>query len=438
MVAPSVLPGRAFQRVDRVSRCLVHWRAADLTINPLTGQVASFARASLAGSSQDQLGGLRKTVHSQPRFGFLDEDADGIYESPHLLLERSRTQLPENADLETDSTGYVASAATLARDATGTRAPSGLASLKVTTTNAIGSGVFIRKRDGTRMAAAATTIYTGGVWIYLPAGHPAIGKTLKLQYDWYNSTPALISSSTSTARTLVAGINRISFNAGSPAATVTVDMLVATDVAEGVFDFWVDLPSFETGEWPSTAMPTNTDVGGLTRADEDFAIPTLFNPPAIGQEMTFYIEFSPLWPRTGTLLVAPGLFAQGGAGSYGTDGKCVLDLLRETASGTLISRLNVNEAGSTQTGSIAVPTTGRIKALVQLRASGESHLVHLEVNGVTGADSATRLMAGTSWRANELRVGVRANAGAERGDFMVNVVKAAYGRYTADQIAQLF
>jgi hypothetical protein len=436
MVAPSVLPGRAFQRVDRVSRCLVHWRAGDLTINPLTGQVASFARASLAGSSQDQLGGLRKTVHSQPRFGFLDEDADGIYESPHLLLERSRTQLPENADLETDSTGYVASAATLARDATGTRALSGLASLKVTTTNAIGSGVFIRKRDGTRMAAAATTIYTGGVWIYLPAGHPAIGKTLKLQYDWYNVTPALISSSTSAAKVLVAGINRLTFTATSPAATVTVDMLVATDVAEGVFDFWIDLPSFEAGEWATSALPSNTDVGGLVRSAEDFIITTAYNPPAIGQEMTIYAEFTPLWPRTGTVTGNPGLLTQGGIGTFAVDGKSCIDLIRDSATATLQARLSVNEAGSAGS-TVAIPTSGRVRALVQVRASNESHLVRLEVNDVVGSDSATRLLAGTTWRLNELRPGNRGN-GTDVGDAMFNVVKIAYGRYTAEQMRQLF
>jgi hypothetical protein len=437
MVAPSVLPGRAFQRVDRVSRCLVHWRASDLSINPLSGQVASFARASLAGSSQDQLGGLRKTVHSQPRFGFLDEDADGLYESPHLLLERSRAQLPENADLEGDATGYVAAAAAITRDATGTRAPSGLASLKVTTTNAASSGVFIRKRDGTRMAAAAATIYTGAVWIYLPAGHPAIGKTLKLQYDWYNVTPAFISSSTSTAKVLVAGINRLAFTATSPAATVTVDMLVATDVIEGIFDFWIDLPSFEAGEWATSAMPTNSDVGGLVRTAEDFIITTAYNPPMIGQEMTIYTEFTPLWPRTGTIAATnPGILTQGGIGTFAVDGKSCIDLIRDTGTATLQARISVNEAGAVGS-AVAIPAAGRVRALIQVRASNESHLVRLEVNDVVGSDSATRLLAGTTWRANELRPGNRGN-GTDVGDIMLNVVKTAYGRYTAEQMRQLF
>ncbi len=423
MIAPSVLPGRAYQRIDRVSRCLVHWRAADLSLTPLTGQPATFTRTTLAGSSQDTRGFLRRSVHSQPRFGYLDEDGDGVYESPHLLLESGRTQLVENADLEADAVGWVAAASTIARDATGTRAPSGLASLKVTTTNATGSGVFVRKRDGTRMTAAATTMYTGSVWIYLPAGHPAIGKTIRLQYDWYNVTPALISSSQGTPVALVAGINRLQFTATSPAATVTVDLLVATDSAEGVFDFWVDCPQFEAGESASSATPTNSDVGGLVRA-------------AVGQELTIYQECSPVWPRTGTVATAHGVFVLGGIGAAAADGKTTVQIYREVATATLAAQLEVNGSVAAAS-SLSIPTTGRLKLLAQLRASGESHVLHFELNGVAATDSATRLVAGTSWRTSEFRPAARTNDPALR-QLMLHSFKIAAGRFTADQMAQLF
>ena len=98
MVAPSVLPGRAFQRVDRVSRLLFHWTAKDLSLIARTGQVPTFSRAA-AAAAMDRLGVGRVAVHSQPRFNSVDLDGDLINESAELVLEGARTQLvadPEN------------------------------------------------------------------------------------------------------------------------------------------------------------------------------------------------------------------------------------------------------------------------------------------------------------------------------------------------------
>lgn len=91
MIAPSVLPGRAFQRIDRVSRCLFHWRAADFSLDALTGQAATFARASAGGAAVGRNNLIRMPVHSQPRFQMEDLDGDGVRETPTLLLEAGRT-----------------------------------------------------------------------------------------------------------------------------------------------------------------------------------------------------------------------------------------------------------------------------------------------------------------------------------------------------------
>jgi hypothetical protein len=98
MVAPSVLPGRAFKRVDRVSRLLFHYRAADLGIKPLTGQTPAFSRAS-RGSMVDSFGVGSSAVHSQPRFDMLDLESAGFRKNAGLVFEGARTQLvtdPEN------------------------------------------------------------------------------------------------------------------------------------------------------------------------------------------------------------------------------------------------------------------------------------------------------------------------------------------------------
>ena len=93
MVAPTVLPGRSFQRIDRVSRLLFHWRARDCSLTPVTSETPAFARASAGGAVVDRNGFLSIPVHSQPRFDLLDLDADGVRESPALLLEDTQTFL---------------------------------------------------------------------------------------------------------------------------------------------------------------------------------------------------------------------------------------------------------------------------------------------------------------------------------------------------------
>lgn len=93
MVAPTVLPGRSFQRIDRVSRLLFHWRARDCSLTPVTGEAPTFARASAGGAVVDRNGLLSIPVHSQPRFDLLDLNSDSVRESPALLLEDTQTFL---------------------------------------------------------------------------------------------------------------------------------------------------------------------------------------------------------------------------------------------------------------------------------------------------------------------------------------------------------
>ena len=88
--------GRPFSRLARASRLLFSWRAADLgvpSLDALTGQTATFVRASAGGAVLDRNGRLRTPVHSQPRFEMVDLDGDGVRETPAVLLERAATNL---------------------------------------------------------------------------------------------------------------------------------------------------------------------------------------------------------------------------------------------------------------------------------------------------------------------------------------------------------
>lgn len=91
MPAPSVLPGRANQRINRVSRLLFHWRAADLSLTPITGEAPTFVRATGGGMVADANGRLHDVAQYQPRFEMVDLDGDGVRETPGAVLEQQRT-----------------------------------------------------------------------------------------------------------------------------------------------------------------------------------------------------------------------------------------------------------------------------------------------------------------------------------------------------------
>jgi hypothetical protein len=101
IIAPKVLPGYVNQRLARRSRLLFHWRAADLSLTPVTGEVPTFARASGGGMVADARGCPHDFAQAQPRFELSGYNAvTGLWETPGLLLEGPRTNLiPYSQDL---------------------------------------------------------------------------------------------------------------------------------------------------------------------------------------------------------------------------------------------------------------------------------------------------------------------------------------------------
>jgi len=93
MPAPTVLPGRAFQQVDRRSRLLFHWRASDqslITVN--RDSTGVFTRASDGGEVAGQGGFLINPASDDlPRYEWVDTDADGVRDAAALRLEGART-----------------------------------------------------------------------------------------------------------------------------------------------------------------------------------------------------------------------------------------------------------------------------------------------------------------------------------------------------------
>lgn len=91
----TVLPGPIASRHRlRRSRTLLHWRAADYSVQPLEGPALTFSRpGSNGGLVRDVNGRGRFPAYGAPRFHCFDLDADGVFESPRLLLEPQSTNL---------------------------------------------------------------------------------------------------------------------------------------------------------------------------------------------------------------------------------------------------------------------------------------------------------------------------------------------------------
>lgn len=81
----------------RRSRCLLHVRADDLSIDALSGQAGMLVRSLssniVVGSAIMANGRLRTPSRNQPRFVALDLDGDGVLEAPALSIEESRSNL---------------------------------------------------------------------------------------------------------------------------------------------------------------------------------------------------------------------------------------------------------------------------------------------------------------------------------------------------------
>jgi len=205
---------------------------------------------------------------------------------PYLLLEAAGTNVVENSDCEADIIGWAANnGGTLTRD--NAHAFNGSWACKYAGSNS-NDGPVWTPRVGGRFAAAAATAYTISVWIYADVAGSGVGKTLSLNIQWWNSVPAIISNSVSATVTLLAGWNRYTFTATSPAGTVTAIPYLVTTTAQGAFSMWADVPQFEAQAFATSAIPTGT--GAVTRNVESFTLPC-FVPPANMADGWFYARF---------------------------------------------------------------------------------------------------------------------------------------------------
>lgn len=136
-------------RDRRRSRYVFDWSARSClernTLNPITGQTATFTRASI-GTAIGSDGSVIPMAHSQPRFLWADLDADGVNETAAILLEAASTNLMLRSD-ELANAAWTTVIGATATNASKTTA--GLAFSKLT-------------QDGTANRAEASQDFTMG------------------------------------------------------------------------------------------------------------------------------------------------------------------------------------------------------------------------------------------------------------------------------------
>lgn len=273
------------------------------TLEEIT-EVFARADATKCATYLDRDGTMRMASANVPRIhytGLLDAKGEPIF-GP--LIDNTVQNLIENSNYEADAVGSGARAgSTVVRDGTNPRL--GSWGLKVTTANLIQSGVTILKRDGGRIVAAAATQYAVSFDVFAPTA--SVGKTLRVGMEWWNSVPASISQTAGAAVALVAGWQRLSFSVQSPAGTAFAVPFIETDSAEGVFDFWIDVPQFELGFFSTSPIATGT--GALTRQEDDLRLPLPFG----ARNLTVLARIGrPNWADlAGNIGFGPGLFTIG-------------------------------------------------------------------------------------------------------------------------------
>lgn len=153
---------------------------------------------------------------------------------------QSATNVCVQPGFEVSTLGTFANISTITRDQTNVL--EGAWSLKVTTTNAGGSGVYFRDKDGNSFPVSAGETWTASVYCFGTGG--AIGKVMQLGIEWKDSTAATIAVSLINF-TIASGWNRVLLSKLAPVGTTQATVTFYTDSALGVFDFWLDNQQFE-------------------------------------------------------------------------------------------------------------------------------------------------------------------------------------------------
>ena len=442
MVAPSVLPGRAFDQSKRHSQLLFSWRAQDrslITVDRLsTGTLTRASGGGLTdGRGQRTANALTDvrlvgpTADNQPRWG---GSTAGV---PHLLLEDTRTNL---VPISNPTTGWTNSLA-LSTGGETIVAPDGttvtlLTDNSTTATEAMAEVVAVAS---TIAIAAWYTKWNGSTFgaIHRMRLRDNTAPADRGQVVWkFGSTGAMVITSTGAGKVIVApahignnwwktslectaistgNSNVVQFTPAETAnGTTGGDMFIAHVQVEDVTS---------TGLFASSHIPTVS--AAVTRAAETLSFPYLPVP----QEMTVYLKFV----ESGTIVEAGAACLQ--IGSTGSQNPRLM-VIQDSVSGFYQFFVS-DDAGNNQKITMgAAPALGDLVELRGVVGAGGSVNLNQSINGVAEVDGGTSaiLPLSAAWAGQLLHVNSRGSA--NRGFTAIREIKIAPGTRTLSQMRE--
>jgi len=340
MVAPTILPGRAYQGTDRVSDLLFGWDARYLQLNAYTGQAGTFARSSVGGLVQgtglehdldtdNQLRLVGPAPDQVPRWEWV-QNASGVW-VPSLRLEDARTNMFTRSE---DFSQGVWGKTRAAVSSNATIAPDGTVTADKLTEDATASSAhFIsRPMDGlTDNTVSTVSVFCHAAertWVKVSI----ITKTASNYGAWFNLATGAIgtveANATASIEDYGGGWYRCIVNTDVLTGGARTQGLVILADADNSISYTGDgasgiyvwgIQGEEDQPFPSTYIPTAAST--VARAAESLSWP--FN--AVPQPMTVYHRFvdrgvagapsSPMFMRIGSTNLSPAFFIYGAAGS---------------------------------------------------------------------------------------------------------------------------
>lgn len=414
-------------RDSRRSGFLLEWTARRAleragAVTALSGHAGTFTRATI-GTSIDQNGVIVNAAHSQPRFIWMDFDADGVRETPCLMIEPGHIEFV----LQSENLGT-----TWAAVGTPTR------SAAAHTASGVALDLIGDDAAGTLEGYSQTIGYTGNAvkgvsgfvkkgtstsWAVRLRDTSASADRLLGVGTWSGSVPS-VAMTTGTYHGMIAlagGVYQLFFAATSVTAANTNSLQIYPATTSGLAVG--NTGDLYTSGWNSqnaliTSSYLKTTTGSATRNTENFSLALSDVPKA----STWYIRFVEL----GTFAFASGPKLLQLSDASGTS-----ETLFITWTGSVYSLQHTAAAGTVQSDAGSAPTLGQVVELRGVLAADGSVTIYQTINGgseVAGAASAANTF-GTAWSGSNLYV-ASSPGGANPCQVAVQSVRVATGSQT--------
>jgi|GEM_PF-5414235 len=374
-ITPGLIPSPTLFKRGRRSRLLYHWRARDLSLDAVTGQVGTFSRTSPGGMVRDRVNRGWIPVHSQPRW-----DAPAL--EAGLLLEYARTNLcTRSQELDVWSmvgTSTVTPNAKVASDGTAT---GDLISCGVAGPVSCGRArVCTFTGDGTKVCSIELAVGDGSFSTLLLTDVTAGTTRHQVRVTWTAGVPTLSTiAGSGTLFPVVAlpdGWYRLSFSAAGVIAANSNEFRVyagaiGTAVAGNSVYAWG--AQVENALYPSSYIPTAASTVG--RSADRLTYPcNLSALSSDADDFTLYARFArpSHADATGTLGEFPGVLDLGCVAPYA-------QFYFESSSRQIVAVLV--DAGSAHTTfrSAAIPAGSVIEVLAQIKDLAVAPAIALDV-----------------------------------------------------------